>query len=170
MNPTNDTKDTVDSLAELLNLLESDIYKLSKSKLDADPKEVLQVATNLHEVKSRVGALYNELQSIITDEYDYFASPVVVDGATVEIKAGSSRKKWDHASISDDVARRIVNTSVDIDTGEVTKTPLEMLQEFTQYMGVSYWKVGKLKELHLDADEYCEVSPPKKNIVIRRSE
>ena len=165
MNPTNDTKDTVDSIAELLNLLESDIYKLSKSKLDADPKEVLQVATNLHEVKSQVGALYNELQSIITDEYDYFASPIAVDGATVEIKAGSSRKKWDHASISDDVARRIVNTSVDIDTGEVTKTPLDMLREFTQY-----WKVGKLKELHLDADEYCEVSPPKKNIVIRRSE
>ena len=64
-------------------------------------------------------------------------------------------------SISDDVARRIVNTSVDIDTGEITKTPLEMLQEFSQYMGVSYWKVGKLKELHLDADEYCEVVPEK---------
>ena len=158
-------RDTLDSLDTLDGL----IANLAKSELDSDPTEVLQVATNFHEAKSTTGYLYGELQQVITDEYDYFAQPVQIDGATIEIKAGSARKKWDHASISDDVARRIVNTSVDIDTGEITKTPLEMLQEFSQYMGVSYWKVGKLKELHLDADEYCEVSPPKKNIVIRRS-
>jgi hypothetical protein len=170
MNSINEASSCVDTLADALDNLEHQIFEMSKSDLDKDPKEILQVATNLHAVKSRIGALYSDIQAVITDEYDYFATPIAVDGATVEIKAGSARKKWDHASISDDVARRIVNTSVNIDTGEITKTPLEMLQEFTQYMGVSYWKVGKLKELHLDADEYCEVSPPKKNIVIRRSE
>ena len=169
MNNIEQADKCVRDILESLDTLEGLIVQLSKSDLDSDPKEILEVASSAHQAKGTIGYLYNELQDIITKEYDYFAQPVQIDGATVEIKSGSSRKKWDHAGISDEVARRIVNTSVDIDTGEITKTPLEMLREFTQYMGVSYWKVGQLKELHLDADEYCEVSPPKKNIVIRRS-
>ena len=169
MNTIEQADKCIRDILESLDTLEGLIVKLSSSDLGEDPQEILQVASNFHEAKSTTGYLYGELQDVITKEYDYFAKPVQVDGATIEIKSGSARKKWDHAAISDEVARRIVNTSVDIDTGEITKTPLEMLKEFTQYMGVSYWKVGQLKELHLDADEYCEVSPPKKNIVIRRS-
>ena len=45
----------------------------------------------------------------------------------------------------------------------------EMIREALQFAGISYWKVTKLKELHLDADEYCEVGESKKNLVIRRN-
>ena len=45
-----------------------------------------------------------------------------------------------------------------------------MMQEMVGFMGVSYWKVTELKKIAIDADEYCEVSAPKKSVVIRRSE
>ena len=96
------------------------------------------------------------------------ANPVSVDGATIEIKSGSPRKTWDHQGLINDVSKRIVDSSIDLDTGEVTKTPVQMIREALEFAGISYWKVTKLKELHLDADEYCEVGESKKSLVIRR--
>ena len=67
-----------------------------------------------------------------------------------------------------EVSRRIVDKSVDMETGEITMSSQEMIQQAMEYMGVSYWKVGNLKDLHIDADDYCEVGEPKKSLVIRR--
>jgi hypothetical protein len=35
---------------------------------------------------------------------DFTAEPINVEGATIEVKSGSSRKAWDHASLAEDVA------------------------------------------------------------------
>jgi hypothetical protein len=134
----------------------------------AENTELLQLATDLHGVKGYVTDLFNELQSILTEHIGFVGVPVVVDGATVEIKSGAPRKSWDHESIISDVSRRIVDSSVDLNTGEITKSPVDMIREALQFAGISYWKVSKLKELHLDADEYCEVGESKKSLVIRR--
>ena len=131
---------------------------------------MLQFAADLHGVKKYASYLFDECQYVVTNRVGFLASPVVVSGATVEIKTGASRKAWDHSGLMRDVSRRIVDKSVDLNTGELTKSPLEMIQDVINYMGVSYWKVSKLKELSIDADEYCEVSEGKKSIVVRRSE
>ena len=47
-------------------------------------------------------------------------------------------------------------------------TTQEMIQEILKYAAVSYWRVGALKELDLTADNYCEVSEPKTNLVIKK--
>ena len=43
-----------------------------------------------------------------------------------------------------------------------------MMEEILKYGAVSYWRVGALKKLDIDADEYCEVGPSKTNMIIRR--
>jgi len=47
-------------------------------------------------------------------------------------------------------------------------SPQELIQQVLEFVGLSYWKVGKLKELHIDADDFCEVGESKKNLVVRR--
>lgn len=153
-----------------LRSFESDLIYLQNENIEfADTEELLQLASDLHLVKTLVSDLFNELQTVVTDHVSSLPAPVSVEGATVEIKSGSPRKSWDHSSLISDVSKRIVDKSVDLETGEVTMSPREMIEHAIEYMGVSYWKVGKLKELHIDADEYCEVGESKKSLVIRRN-
>ena len=91
MNTIEQADKCVRDILDSLDTLDGLIANLAKSELDSDPTEVLQVATNFHEAKSTTGYLYGELQQVITDEYDYFAQPVQIDGATIEINAGSAR-------------------------------------------------------------------------------
>lgn len=165
-NPT----DSLKAVYTALRSLESDIQEMSDvSNLNyASVEETLQLASDMHMIKSYTTDLFNELQSMITEHLGHLPAPVAVDGATVEIKSGSPRKTWDHQALIDDVSKRIVDSSVDLNTGEVVKTPTDMIREALQFAGISYWKVTKLKELHLDADDYCEVGEPKKSLVIRR--
>ena len=160
---------TLHEVQSLLRTLEGSIMKLSEDIESADTTDLLQFATDLHAVKSFVTLLFNELQSNVTEHVGNLAIPVDVDGATVEIKSGSPRKTWDHKSRIDDVSKRLVDSRVDLTTGEVVKTPTDMIREALEFAGISYWKVSKLKELHLDADDYCEVGEAKKSLVIRRN-
>lgn len=141
---------------------------------DADPSsdrfnDLLEVANMLHYLKQKISYLFNDMQDFVTSNIGSLPGPVNVDGATVEIKSGSPRKAWDHKGLISEVSRRIVDKSVDLNTGERTATPEEMIQEAMRYMGVSYWKVNNLKDLHIDADDFCEVGEPKKNLVFRRN-
>lgn len=159
---------SLDSALSALRVFESDLIQMD-SLDDYSTEDILQLASDLHLAKSLVGDLFNELQTRVTDHLGSLPIPVAVDGATIEIKAGSPRKTWDHDSLINDVTKRIVDSSIDLNTGEVVKTTPEMIKEALAFAGISYWKVTKLKELHLDADEYCEVGEAKKNLVIRRN-
>jgi hypothetical protein len=148
-----------------LKLLDLDA-SIGEGSVDAD--ELLQLASDFHAFKTDVGDIYSIFQSSVTSFVGVSAAPVAVDGATVEVRAGSPRKAWDHKGLMSEVSRRIVDRNIDLDTGEVKMNPQEMIEEALHYMGVSYWKVGTLKDLHIDADDFCEVGESKKSIVIRR--
>jgi len=165
-NPTHSLQEAFTALRSF----ESDIREMDGiSNLDyASVEEMMQLASDAHLVKSYATELFNELQSMLTEKIGSLPTPVTVDGATVEIKSGSARKTWDHKALMNEVSRRIVDKSVDMETGEITMSSQEMIQHAMEYMGVSYWKVGNLKDLHIDADDYCEVGEPKKSLVIRR--
>jgi len=134
-----------------------------------DCGDVLEVANILHYLKQKVSYLFDGMQDFVTSNVDPFVAPVSVDGATVEIKSGSPRKAWDHKGLISEVSRRIVDKSIDLDTGERMASPEDMIKEALKYVGVSYWKVNSLKDLHIDADDYCEVGKPTKNLVFRRN-
>ena len=72
-----------------LRSLESDIQEMSDvSNLEyASVEETLQLASDMHMIKSYTTELFNELQSMITQHLGHLPAPVAVDGATVEIKS-----------------------------------------------------------------------------------
>lgn len=160
-----DAFESLTALSEQLKEVERFLFSFPD---EVERDEMLQYASDLHSIKRTVGDLFDECQRIVTDRVGFLASPVSVNGATVEVKNGAARKSWDHQSLMQDVSRRLVDKNIDLETGEVSKSPRDLIQEVMEYMGVSYWKVSKLKELHIDADEYCEVSEGKKSLVIRR--
>ena len=170
----NTVPDLINEISGKLEDLETCIFEESGAatlkEVPLEDEEFLQRIPDLHSLKKKVSDIYSEYQDIVSSNVGLVTQPVQVNGATVEIKNGSSRKTWAHKDLAADVSRRIVQRSVDIDTGEVTKSAEEMMQEMVGFMGVSYWKVTELKKIAIDADEYCEVSAPKKSVVIRRSE
>lgn len=156
------------NLNNLIRLVEELHFMVESIPDDATPEELLQFATDVHELKSAVGFLFADVQDAVVERLDYLADPVPVAGATVEIKGAAPRKKWDHDALINDVSKRIMQASVDLDTGEVTMTTRQMIEAALKCAGVSYWKSGELKKLGLEIDEYCEVGDSKKSLVIRR--
>lgn len=93
-------------------------------------------------------------------------SEATFSGIHFEKKVGSPRKSWDHKSLTKNVAQRLYDLAIDFDTGEVTKSPIQLAEEMMSFAGVSYWKVKELAKIGLNADSFCEVGEPKENIII----
>lgn len=92
-----------------------------------------------------------------------------VDGGfTLERTQGSNRKKWDHRRLGKVVAERIIDASVDMDTGEILMTQEEQIMALLQYAAPSYWRVTQLKKLGISPNKYCEVEDGKISVVIRK--
>ena len=163
------TKDIIKSILDACEELEASIYEDSKTQRLSN-EEALQDVGDMHLAKAEVTRLFASMQDEVVDLVGFTAAPISIEGATIEVKSGSSRKAWDHQSLAEDVAQRIYESSIDIDTGEVKKNPKEMMSDMLKYGAVSYWRVGALKDLNIDPDEYCEVSPPKTNLIVRRQQ
>lgn len=147
----------------------SDFRKSMLAEVDSlDQHDLLQLAVDVHAVKGFVGELFNEVQALVSERVGFLGEPVQVDGASVEIKAGEARKTWDHGGLAAEVSRRLVDSNVDLETGEVLLSPRELVERAFRFAGVSYWRVGELKKLNIDADDFCEVGERKVNVVVRR--
>lgn len=92
-----------------------------------------------------------------------------VGGAVLMKRRSDSRKAWDHKALVADLAGRLVQSSVDFETGEMTKSTEQLISEVIDYAGVSYWKVTALNKVGLVANEYCEVTEGSEKIRIQRN-
>lgn len=89
------------------------------------------------------------------------------NGFHFERKPGTSRKAWNHDSLSTVIAKRLSSMCIDLDTGEIVKTPEELIKDAFNFAGVSYWRVKELQKIGINADAYCEVVESKPSIIIR---
>lgn len=87
-------------------------------------------------------------------------------GTELKCKTGYSRKSWDNSGLLSAVYERLQQSSVDMDTGEVILSTEEIVSKILEYLQPSYWRVGALNNLGINADAYCEVGEPKTNIAI----
>lgn len=129
-----------------------------------DPKEAAEAAYTLYRLKSLARDAYDEYEKIVASS---FRTPVTIEnGAVLEHKIGAPRKKWAHGELSELLAKRIVETSFDFETGELNRSFEEIATEILEYAGVSYWRVKKLAQIGISADKYCEKGDPKESISI----
>lgn len=91
-------------------------------------------------------------------------------GAVIERKIASNRTGWRHRDLGRDVADRIVQSSIDPDTGEIVVSPSQMIEKMLDYVQPSYWRTGALNGIGINADNYCETSEPKTSIIVRKGD
>jgi hypothetical protein len=133
----------------------------------SNPPEAAAVVAEIHELKKAVADTWEHVSSLLSEAMG--DDPEIMLGdVVVEKRTGAPRKAWKHDELADEVTRRIIGSSVDMDTGEVVKSQEQMMKEMLSYGAVSYWRVKNLAKIGLIADEYCEVGEPKVSIIVRQ--
>jgi hypothetical protein len=163
-----DVIELASKLGSLNSMLFTLLEDIEAQGIDGGPEELAEAVSEFHAFVDKAKEVYSVFSSDVINRIEFTPDPLPTsNGGTVEVLQGSSRKKWDHARAARDVATRIHDMSIDMETGERTMTPEDMIQELVQYAGIGYWKVGALKKLDLTADNYCEVTEGSKNLVVR---
>lgn len=134
--------------------------------------------TSLEEALEHL-VMLNKAKKDIADIYDSYATKMVErmqsekatdvkldSGIELKCKSGAPRKSWDNENLLKVVYDRIQSSSVDMDTGEMMLSQEEIILKLLDYIQPSYWRVGALNEIGINADQYCEVGETKTNIAI----
>lgn len=146
------------------------LYEAVNGRLkEGDADSVAEALFFLSRIKREITELYDQAQAklieLMGDEPEFASGNL-----NFEKKQGAPRKAWNHKDLSQLVADRIVDMSIDMDTGEVLKSTNEMIAEMLTYCGVSYWRVKELSKIGINADRYCDVGEPKTTIIIHANE
>jgi hypothetical protein len=92
------------------------------------------------------------------------------NGGVIEKKISYVRQAWQHKDLASVVAQKLVQLSVDMDTGEIIKSPEEIAMQVLDYVQPSYWRVKELSSLGIDVDNYCETGVLKTSIIVRKGD
>lgn len=130
--------------------------------------EACAAIVGLNRAKAELAMIYEGLSQFVSEVMDQNPEVVLADGAKVEKKWAASRTGWRHKDLGSEVANRIVDMSIDMDTGEVLATPKEMIQQVFDFIQPSYWRIKELQRIGVNADLYCEVGESKPSIIVRK--
>lgn len=89
---------------------------------------------------------------------------VLPDGSTYEVKRGQNRKSWQHDEVKHDVRAAVLKRAgcpadlVNPETGELVDVQ-GLLTWVQEVAGSTAPRLGNLRALGLDPDDYCEVFP-----------
>jgi hypothetical protein len=115
-----------------------------------------------------MGMIYDDMVNKVTEMLQEETIVNLGDGYIVEKKWSKARKGWQHKDLASVVASRIEQMSIDLDTGEVMLTPRQMAEKMLEFMQPSYWRVGPLESIGLNADDYCEAGDSTPSIRITK--
>jgi hypothetical protein len=149
-------------------LVTLDDFLNSKGVLEAPLEEALENLVLLNKAKKEIADIYESFATKMVDRMQEEKSTDIrlQTGVELKCKSGAPRKSWDSENLMKTVYSRLRQSSVDMDTGEVGLSDDEIVIKLLDYFQPSYWRVGALNELGINADQYCEVGEPKTNIAI----
>jgi hypothetical protein len=159
--------DFVNDFRNAILRLDTALSEFSEKGPTADEAAEALVALNI--AKAEVGMVYDVLANLVSDLMANTDEIPLPDGSRIEKKWGSSRTGWRHKDLNSVVARRIMDMSVDMDTGEILSTPEEMITKVLDFLQPSYWRIKELQKIGIDADNYCEVKEAKASIIVRKA-
>ena len=160
-----------DVLRRLMTLIMETDTELSEFiSSDPTPDEAADKLLQLHSLKFAIADVYSTfavkvievLQRAQVDELQ-------VKGSLIEVRNGADRKSWEHERLVSEVSRRLLESSIDMDTGERTLSTEEVIVKILDFVQPSYWRVKELAKIGISADQYCEVGESKTNIIIRKA-
>lgn len=134
------------------------------------PEDAADALVQMHSIKSGIGDVYSMFsQKVIEVLQSAQVDELQVKDAQVEVRSAADRKQWEHDRLIGEVARRLIQSSVDMDTGEVTVSTEEIVARVLDFVQPSYWRVKELAKIGISADQYCEVGESKTNIIVRKA-
>ncbi len=134
-----------------------------------DAREACKLLVSLHEAKTELGVVYSTMEKAVADAMGRDEEVVLDDGSRIEKKFDPGRKGWKHKDLASVVSEKLSMLAIDMDTGEVVMSPQEVAERVLDYVQPSYWRIKKLAELGINADNYCELGEPKTSIAVRRA-
>lgn len=143
--------------------------KISKAALsNPEYKDVAQAMFRVYMAKANMAIIYDSVASILDNAMADVPEVNLENGTKIEKKVASDRRAWKHADLANEIARRLIMTNIDIDTGETQKSTEELITELLRFLQPSYWRVKELSTIGVNADNYCEVLEPKTSIIVRK--
>lgn len=139
---------------------------------DSDPgiENIAQALLQLNLAKADLGVVYDGLSARLSAIIKDKEILNLENGAQIEKKSAYDRKGWQHKELANAVVDRIVQMSVDMDTGEILKSPSEIALDLMKYCAPSYWRIKELSTIGINADNYCEVGQLKTSIIVRKGD
>jgi hypothetical protein len=154
-----------DSIAkQLLEIYETVALAMKSGEIEDTAQTVLA----LDAAKREISEMFDQAKTALIEQMGE-APEYVLDGFVFEKRNGAPRKTWDHHTLGEIVAQRIIDLSTDMDTGELTRRPIDIAIDMLNFAAPSYWRVGELNKIGVNADNYCEVGEPKTSIIIRKA-
>ncbi len=160
-------RSVVDELNLQISAADSIVSEMKNS--GADMKEFAEYVSVLHFVKGDFSILYDSACAALGASMKAVPEMILNDGTKIEKRAAADRKKWQHETLAQNVASRISDMAVDMETGEVVLTPQDMMVKMLDYCAPSYWRVKELAKIGINADKFCDVSESKESIIVRRA-
>lgn len=136
------------------------------SVADFDLDRAVTDLAQLRAVKQALTIWEGELTDWISDALG--RNEIDVEGVGhVQVKRGNSRTEWDtDALIRLVIARGRDERQVDPETGEALESEGEAVGRALMAAARPSWRVTSLRDLGIDADEYCTKTPGKLSVVI----
>jgi hypothetical protein len=137
---------------------------------EPDQADAASVLLQLNLAKSDLGMVYDSMSTFFLNLIQDKEVINLENGAQIEKKSSYDRKGWQHKELANAVVDKLMQLSVDIDTGEVIKTPREMALDLMKYCAPSYWRIKELSSIGINADNYCEVGQLKTSVIVRKGD
>lgn len=163
------TTELPDYIQDFNNALLSLDEKLAAAKDSLSLEETAEILLKLNRFKDDLKAIYGGVEKLLSDLMGQMPEIALSDGSRIEKNSAVSRKSWKHKDLATEVASRLKDMSVDMDTGEVVMSAEDMVVKMLDYVYPSYWKVKELGKIGINADKYSEVGEAKDSIIVRKA-
>lgn len=162
---------SLDKIAELRLMiinLEEEVMKTIDD--GATLEEAGNMLLQLNLTKRDMGTVYDAVAHRFGQMMDMESIVPLAGNAVIEKKSSYERKAWQHKEIARAVVSRLGQMSVDMDTGEVIKSPQDIAIELMTYCAPSYWRIKELNNIGINPDMYCETGQLKTSIIVRKGD
>ena len=156
----------INELKKMILELDDEINEFVSSSPDGI--EMCEVLVALNMLKRDLGDVYDMYAKSVGEAIGSAEVITLPDGSSVEKKSSYDRKGWKHADLGRAVAERLAKMAIDMDTGEVMKSPEEIAGDMLTYCAPSYWRIKELGKIGINPDNYCEVGELKTSIIVRK--
>lgn len=156
-------------VAELQQMLLSIDQKISEyASQNPSAEDICSLLLDIHACKADMSMIYDGLSGNVSEIMANETEVMLEGGAKIEKRYSTKRHGWQHRELGSEVAFRIANMAVDMDTGEIVMSQEEMIASVLNYVQPSYWRIKELQEIGINPDKFCEVGETKSSIIVRR--